>query len=322
LDEDGNVQRWIGSNTDIEDRHQAELQVRALLAEMEDRVSRRTAELNLALRDFQNVLDAVPSMIAYWDKDLKNQFANKAYEKWFGVTAEWLKGRHIKELLGDELYAKNAPYIEGALRGQEQNFEREIIVPSGTSIASQAHYLPDIVDGEVRGFYVLVFDISAVKASERAEKMARDAADAANRTKSEFLATMSHEIRTPMTGVMSFADLLLEEDLDENKREKVYRIKESTRNLMRIIDDILDISKLEAGKFKLECRNFNLPALIEEVVLMFSEKRRGPRGNAVEIKVDLSEDFPVGVHQDPTRVRQLLVNLIGNARKFTEEGSI
>jgi PAS domain S-box-containing protein len=322
LDEDGNVQRWIGSNTDIEDRHQAEQQVRALLAELEDRVSQRTIELNTALRDLQNVLDAVPSMIAYWDKDLKNQFANKAYEKWFGVTAEWLKGRHIKELLGDELYAKNGPCIEGALRGQVQNFERELVDPNGKIIASQAHYLPDIENGEVQGFYVLVFDISAVKASERAEKKARDAADAANRTKSEFLATMSHEIRTPMTGVMGFADLLLEDDLAETSREKVYRIKEATSALLRIIEDILDISKLEVGKFKLEYRDFNLPALIEEVVGMFSEKRYGPRASHVEIIVDLSDDFPVGVHLDPTRMRQLLVNLVGNARKFTEKGSI
>lgn len=152
--------------------------------------------------------------------------------------------------------------------------------------------------------------------------VARHEADAANKAKSEFLAAMSHEIRTPMTGVMGFADMLLEEELPLDSREKVFKIKDSTRSLMRIINDILDISKMEAGKLELEYLDFHLPSLISDVTELFQEKRKGERAKNVSLKAELSNDFPTGINSDPTRLRQILLNLVGNAAKFTEEGGI
>ncbi|HEY5949714.1 MAG TPA: ATP-binding protein [Kofleriaceae bacterium] len=114
----------------------------------------------------RGVVDRVSAMLAYWDSDQRCRFANRAYEYWFGVTPESLIGKHISELLGP-LYALNKPYIEGALRGEPQEFEREIPHPhGGRSRHSLANYIPDVVDGKVRGFYVLVTDISDVKRSE------------------------------------------------------------------------------------------------------------------------------------------------------------
>lgn len=147
-------------------------------------------------------------------------------------------------------------------------------------------------------------------------------AESSNKVKSEFLASMSHEIRTPMTSVMGMADLLLENDLDDDSRKKVYQIKDSIRALLRIINDILDVSKLEAGKFELEYLDFHLPNIIRDVANLFAEKRHSSRANNVALEIDLADDFPTGVHLDPTRIRQLLTNLIGNARKFTEQGTI
>jgi PAS domain S-box-containing protein len=114
------------------------------------------------------IVDKVSAMLAYWDSSLRCRFANRAYETWFGVSPEALRGKHISELLGP-LYQPNLPYIQGALRGEPQEFEREIPNPAGGPPRhSLANYIPDIVDGTVRGFFVMVTDISAVKRAERA----------------------------------------------------------------------------------------------------------------------------------------------------------
>lgn len=127
-----------------------------------DRASRRRDDV-VVLR---GIVDKVSAMLAYWDSEQRCRFANRAYERWFGVTPESLIGKHISELLGP-IYPLNKPYIEGALRGEPQEFEREIPDPQGgPSRHSLANYIPDVVDGVVRGFYVLVTDISDVKRSE------------------------------------------------------------------------------------------------------------------------------------------------------------
>lgn len=116
------------------------------------------------------LVDMVPAMLAYWDTAQRCRFANRAYLRWFGVSPESLIGTHIRELLGP-LYELNLPYIEGALRGEAQDFEREIPDPAGGPPRhSLASYVPDVVDGVVRGFFVLVSDISAVKRVELALK--------------------------------------------------------------------------------------------------------------------------------------------------------
>lgn len=159
------------------------------------------------------------------------------------------------------------------------------------------------------------------KSEETARKMAAEA-DAASKSKSEFLAAMSHEIRTPMTGVMGFADMLLEDDLPEESREKVYKIQDSTQSLLTIINDILDVSKMEAGKLEIECIDFNLPSLLDDLIELFSSKVSTANDLAVPIHVSIADDVPESIKADPTRLRQILVNLIGNAVKFTRKGQI
>lgn len=153
-------------------------------------------------------------------------------------------------------------------------------------------------------------------------KVARDAAESANTAKSEFLATMSHEIRTPMTTVMGFADLLLMDNLAPESRDKIYKMKDASRGLLRIINDILDMSKLDAGKIELEKLDFHLPTLVHDVVELFNEKRSDTRAKRLDISIDIADDVPHDLHADPTRLRQVLINLIGNAVKFTERGSV
>ena len=159
------------------------------------------------------------------------------------------------------------------------------------------------------------------KSEETARRMAAEA-EAASKSKSEFLAAMSHEIRTPMTGVMGFADMLLEDDLPEDSREKVYNIQGSTQSLLTIINDILDVSKMEAGKLEIEFIDFNLPSLLDDLIGLFSSSAKKDDEKTIPINLEIADDVPSSIKADPTRLRQVLVNLIGNAVKFTLEGQI
>ena len=117
----------------------------------------RTSETPESL---QAVLDALPAMVGYWDRELHNQMANDAYVEFFGVTPEEMRGIHISELLGPELYEQNLPYIERVLEGEPQHFDRDIRTPSGEVRHTQASYIPHAIDGEVVGFSVLVADVT------------------------------------------------------------------------------------------------------------------------------------------------------------------
>jgi PAS domain S-box-containing protein len=161
FDLQNNVVGVVKTVRDIRDIKLAQAEIQALNAGLERQVTERTQQLNLALHDLQSILDAVPSMIGYWDIGLKNRVANKAYERWFGLPPTMVKGKHIRELLGDSIFQLNLPYIEGALAGVAQSFERMIPTPDGKGARhALTHYIPDVVDGEVLGFYALAHDIT------------------------------------------------------------------------------------------------------------------------------------------------------------------
>jgi PAS domain S-box-containing protein len=162
-------------------------------------------------------------------------------------------------------------------------------------------------------------DITVRKRTEEALELARVAADAANRAKSDFLATMSHEIRTPMNGVLGFAELLRSTSLDEVQTRFVDTIQGSGQTLLRLINDILDFSKIEAGRMRVEALPFDLPGVVQEVAGLLSPQARAKN---LYLRVQFDAELPRRFIGDPTRLRQVLLNLIGNALKFTRSGGV
>jgi PAS domain S-box-containing protein len=162
LDADGRCIGIVKTLRDIGPTKRAELRVRELNANLEQQVLERTALLDAARRELQLILDAVPSQIGYWDQGLINRMANEAYRQWFGIEPASLQGMHMRDLLGPEVYARSLPALEAALRGQPQSFfEQEIPRMDGSGKRhALVNYLPDIVNGEVRGLIALVHDVS------------------------------------------------------------------------------------------------------------------------------------------------------------------
>ncbi|MGZ5202674.1 MAG: response regulator, partial [Telluria sp.] len=154
--------------------------------------------------------------------------------------------------------------------------------------------------------------------TEQLEK-AKNAAEAASRAKSAFLATMSHEIRTPMNGVLGMTEMLLSTELTESQRNYTKLVKRSGEHLLVIINDILDFSKIEAGKLTIEYINFNLWDLLEDIHTVYTPQSEA---KALALDFDIANDIPVAICGDPNRLRQVMANLLGNAIKFTEHGNI
>ena len=173
--------------------------------------------------------------------------------------------------------------------------------------------------------FVLIITLIFVKtlmAEIQARTKAEIVAAEANKAKSQFLATMSHEIRTPMTAVLGFSEILLDSYLAPQTERIVAKIKDATGSLLTIINDILDVSALEAGKLVLDYVDVDVPGMVDAVMEMFEVEKSGKRRTDLEMSVVYSPGFPQTAQLDPTRIRQVLFNLIGNAVKFTERGFV
>jgi len=201
--------------------------------------------------------------------------------------------------------------------------ERFIAVRTDITAVKQAEAdLADQLEKTVKAQNQIEEHAKEVAELAERESALRIAAEAAEETKSEFLASMSHEIRTPMTGISGFADLLLEDNLPATSREKVEKIRSSVASLLTIINEILDLSKLDAGKLVIEKVDFNPSKIANDVTQLFYQTCPSSKKDKLNIASKISSDFPSGVRADPTRLRQILLNLMGNAVKFTDQGFV
>jgi len=320
----------VTSLTDVTQRLRLQEELSRHRDHLQDLVALRTHELqtaNGALHTQQKLMravaDAVPGMIGYWDAQLRCRFANRAYLEWFGRTPEAMQGLHIRELMGEALFELNRAHIDGALAGRPQHFQRSLTKADGSTGHTLASYIPDVVDGKVLGFNVVVSDVTEVKQAELRlerlnEQLARRAAEAddATRAKSAFLANMSHEIRTPMNAIVGLAHLMQRDVQDPLQRARLGKINDASRHLLHVINDVLDLSKIEAGKMRLDEGDFVTDELLTRAFAMVG----GPaREKALEMVLECGA-LPQRLRGDAVRLSQCLINLLTNAVKFTERG--
>ncbi|MBI5874369.1 MAG: response regulator [Deltaproteobacteria bacterium] len=238
-----------------------------------------------------------------------------------GLMENDIVGKNCKDVFSGEL----ADLVEKAIKHRKyigEVFHKEIELPGNRfGMATAAAVYGDLVSSkdECLGSVILIRDITAEKKAKEELHKAKEVAESATMAKSEFLASMSHEIRTPMNAIIGMADLLWETELTSEQRQYVQVFRSAGENLLGIINDILDISKVEAGHLTLESIDFNLSELLEKVCEVMAVRAHE---KGLELACHIAPDAPVDLKGDPLRLRQIIINLIGNALKFTEKGEV
>ena len=274
-------------------------------------------KLEMAASRWQETFDAIRDMIAVIDKDMRIVACNKAMKEAFPELEKEHPQCHsiihglcepIDGCVGCETFKT------GQLASTEI-FERHI---GDRWIDARTFPVKD-ADGEVTQIIHTFRDITDLKEAESELIKAKNAAEKANEAKSLFLSMMSHEIRTPMNGVIGMTELLAQTSLDEEQKDFVKTIQLSGEALLSIINDILDYSKIESGKLELERHPFDVIKLVEDSVELMSIRAADKN---LDLLYFVEPDTPIFILGDPLRLRQILINLIGNALKFTEEGEV
>ena len=321
-----------------------------ILVLVQDITERKLAEE--ALRDSEArhraILEATLDGIITIDERGRIEAVNPATERLFGYKASEMIGANVKMLMPSPYHEKHDGYLANYVRtGQRKiiGIGREVVGrrKDGTNFPMDLS-ISKVHVGQRRLFTGLVHDVSERKQAEEDLRTARDqlelrvqqrtaelhranqqlsqakeAAEAANRAKSAFLANMSHEIRTPMNAIIGMTELVLEGQLAPRQRDFLKVVAESGQALLRLINDILDLSKIEAGKLALGAMDFDLDENLGDTMRSLAIRAES---KGLELACRIRPDVPIFLRGDPDRLRQVVVNLVGNAIKFTQKGEV
>ena len=310
-DAHGRAKSILAINTDITEQKMA---VEAL-AELSRRTERRE-------RILTSTLSFISDFAYIYDRDGRFLFVNQPLLDLWGITLEEAVGKNFFDLgyprdLAEQLQRQIQEVFETKV-----GLSGETPYTSPTGLAGYYEYIfsPAFArDGRVEFVAGTTRDITERRRIEVELRAAKEAAEAANEAKGEFLANMSHEIRTPMNGVIGMTDLMLDSEITSEQRENLGIIKSSGNALMAVINDILDFSKIEAGKLELDPIDFNFRDAIGDTANAVA-LRAHQKG--LELIVDIDAAVPPTLRGDPGRLRQILLNLLGNAIKFTDRGEV
>lgn len=269
------------------------------------------------------LLDNVPDSIYFKDREsrflrvsggLLQKFGVRSASDVIGKTdADFFGADHAGQARRDELRIMQTGQALIDIEERENWPDREDTWCSTTKLPLRDS------SGQMVGTFGITRDITAQKLAAQELEAARDAADRANRAKSEFLANMSHEIRTPMNAILGMTELVLDTPLAPGQREYLQMVHDSGESLLGIINDILDFSKIEAGKFELDPTDFDVRRSLNETVRILRVRAEAKR---LDLRLEVADQVPQRLRADLGRLRQILVNLVGNAIKFTERGEV
>jgi PAS domain S-box-containing protein len=299
----GHATRLTGTQTDITERKQLE------------------RALSSTLRVMRALLETMPLPVIMRDTERRVTLVNAAWEKMLGLPRQDIVGLQIenypRKVLSDNHQESDLEVLQ---HKRSLRYETVVHGVDGTDydvIVAKTPLVAD--DGTVTGLAAVVTDISEQKRISEALEKARVSAEAAVQAKSRFLANMSHELRTPLNGVVGMASLLENTALDAKQRRFVRTLKSSAEALITLINDVLDLSKAEAGKLELSRGPFDLRRELEQVVGLFGARAYD---KGIEIAAHIGTDVPPVINGDALRLRQVLGNLVNNAVKFTETGAV
>ncbi len=302
----------------------------SLANELERKVEERTQRIDVMRMDAQRfseqlavIMDALPTFVTLVNRSMTYEIINSAGAEFLGQQKSEVAGKKVVDVLGPIAFEHIEPHLKEAFAGSTVQFFSKVLLKKGETKQQdlKCSYTP-IFDGRGTVTHVvgLTTDITASTAAENYLADARNKAEEANLAKSQFLANMSHEIRTPLAAISGYSELLLNSELAYDEIENaVITIRRNSDHLSTLVNEILDLSKVEAGKLEVEHLSFEPSEVLDYVmsVVNFTAVEKG-----VYLKVTVDPEMPKYISTDPTRLRQILVNVIGNAVKFTDHGAV